>query len=703
MKKILSLIIILLFVTYAQGQDKANEYYEAGYFREASIVFEKEINRGKGNKDPLKLKLADCYFQMKEIDESIDIYQNLYQNGNKDSITLIRLVELNRALCKYDEAEKYYTVYKEEFASTSEEKHRDFSEKQINFPRENNKKDQGIELVELKLPQVIKGMGYTLLKNGDIIAGIYKENKEKKTTFTTLGKFSVASNFQNVEEYQLNKKLPFFTAYPSYSKATNTLYFTANISKKRMSFKGNENVLQIYAINTKSKDNEPELLSFNSPQYNFTHPTISEDGKKLYFVSDRPEGYGGYDIYYVEKTDNGWSEIKNCGANVNTQFDELTPFLTGDSLFFSSYGHQNYGGSDIFLSIHNNGEFSTAHNLGLPVNSCKDDFSFHFNAENGEAMLTSNRKNSTIDDIYIISFPLSPNKVTDQKTGNPLADVSILFNNQEALNTDESGEWMQRIPLGRPATIKFDNPYYETKIVEYDNVSENDIEEIQNIALAPVMISGKTKDDITGNPLQDVTVSLYERIGNDWVLVEEVKTDKDGNWEFHIRKDKEYKVELSKESYLTASEIIPSHDDKNSSKQREEALKRLNPFSMKYEAKKDLVIQIDNIYFDLNSSYIQKDSYQVVEKLKGFLEDNPDIKIELSAHTDCNGKKDYNLWLSNRRAERTKEYLVKQGIAPGRIVAKGYGQQRMIVTDCELQKKDDSEAQKNRRVEVKIL
>src|SRR5690554_8150078 len=79
---------------------------------------------------------------------------------------------------------------------------------------------------------------------------------------------------------------------------------------------------------------------------------------------------------------------------------------------------------------------------------------------------------------------------------------------------------------------------------------------------------------------------------------------------------------------------------------------------MKYEAVKDLVIQIDNIYFDFNSSYIQKESFSVLEKVKDFLNDNPEIKIELSAHTDCMGKDSYNLWLSNKRAESSKKYLV---------------------------------------------
>src|SRR5690554_8045829 len=111
------------------------------------------------------------------------------------------------------------------------------------------------------------------------------------------------------------------------------------------------------------------------------------------------------------------------------------------------------------------------------------------------------------------------------------------------------------------------------------------------------MLSGSVKDDITGNPLSDVSVTLYEKVGeDDWKIVETKKTDKNGDWEFHIHKDKEYKVVLEKNNYISHNEIVPRYND--ASDLRNEVLSRINPFSMKYEAVKDLVIQIDNIYFD---------------------------------------------------------------------------------------------------------
>ena len=706
MKNFLLIFAVLAFISESLGQDKANEYYEAGYFKEASLIFEKQLSKGRGDTESLQFKLADSYYQMNDFKNSVKIYEDLYKNDNKDSLTLMRLAELKRMFCKYDEADKYYSVYAENHISGEDERasFKKVVESKVNYPQTNNNVNQSIELSELTLPKFKQGMGYTFVEDGNLIAGIEQENKDSKTTFTTLGKYSSSTDFKEVEEFKMDEETPFFNAYPSYNKTSKILYYTANISKKKRSFKDGKNVLQVYSYDTKSNENEPKLLAFNKSQYNFTHPSISMDGKRLYFVSDMPGGYGGFDVYFVEKTDEGWSEIKNCGSKINTVFNELTPFVTGDSLFFSSYGHNNYGGSDIFLSKVDGTEFSEATNLGLPVNSCMNDFSFIMTNEAGSGIFTSDRNSSTTkkDDVFKVFFPLSPNTILDELTNNPISEVAVTINEDDSLMSDDNGEWSKRIDLGQDVSIEFDNPYYETKTLEFTKISKEDLEEIKKVKLTPVMISGQVIDDITGNPIEDVKVTLYEKVeGDEWKLIEVKKSDDEGKWAFHVRKDREYKVVLEKDDYISHNEIIPQHND--SEELRNEVLSRMNPFSMKYEARKDLVIQIDNIYFDFNSSYIQKESYPVLEKLKDFLNENPNVKVELSAHTDCLGEDKYNLWLSKRRAKSSKEYLVNAGISADRIESKGYGEQRMIVKDCELQKKDDSQAQKNRRVEVKIL
>src|SRR5690554_194428 len=705
MKTFVLLFTILVFISSLKSQSQADEFYAAGYFKEASIIFEKDLEKGKGDLKLLKLKLADSYYHMNEFDKSLKLYKVLYSNEDKDSITILRLAELNRMSSNYPEAQKYYLKYWESYKTNIDGNlsYEELIESRINYPKTNNNVDQSIELKELNLPNVQQGMGYTFLENGDLICGIQQEDKENKTTFTTLETFSASSNFQQIEKINLNTKTSFFNAYPSYSSTSKILYFTGNLIDKKKSFKDKKNVIQIYSINTKESKGEAQLLSFNKPQYNYTHPAISDDGKRLYFVSDIPGGYGGYDVYYVEKVDNGWSEIKNCGPNVNTQFDELTPFVIGDSLFFSSYGHGNYGGSDIFLSIKEAEEYSKAYNLGLPINSSKNDFSFIMTPEKGMAIITSDRNysQSKKDEVYQVIFPQVSNLVYDESTNELIPGVTVKINDGAEIHSNESGEWSKRINEGENVTLEFIHPKYETKTIAYTNITKEQIDDIRNVTLTPIIIGGKFVNDITGKPVDGVVVTIDEKDGEEWKFIGVQESDEEGKWGFNVRKDKEYKISQEKEDYISNEIIAPRYD--GSKEEREEVLSKINPYALKYDAKKDLVIQIENIYFDFNSSIVKTESYPILEKVKNFMNENPDIKIELSAHTDCMGEDKYNLWLSDRRAKTSKEYLVKAGISAGRIIAKGYGEQKMIVTDCELQKKDDTQAQKNRRVEVKVL
>ncbi|MFO7829318.1 MAG: tetratricopeptide repeat protein, partial [Bacteroidales bacterium] len=121
------------------------------------------------------------------------------------------------------------------------------------------------------------------------------------------------------------------------------------------------------------------------------HASLSPDGNELYFVSNREGGYGDLDIYVSERlTDTTWSQPKNLGKEINTQWNENTPFLTADGskLFFSSEGHENMGGYDIFYSEKINGQWSTPKNIGYPINTTDDDL-FFVPYENGKFAYSS--------------------------------------------------------------------------------------------------------------------------------------------------------------------------------------------------------------------------------------------------------------------------------------------------------------------------
>lgn len=148
-------------------------------------------------------------------------------------------------------------------------------------------------------------------------------------------------------------------------------------------------------------DNQPENI-------NITHPAFNNSGNRLYFASDIPGGYGGMDLYYSDFDGNSWSEPTNLGENINTPFNEVSPYISGDTvIYFSSNGHPGYGNLDVFKSYINQNGYTKVENLKSPVNSVGDDMFFRPVSEY-EALLTSNRSAMSLGgyDIFQLNIPI---------------------------------------------------------------------------------------------------------------------------------------------------------------------------------------------------------------------------------------------------------------------------------------------------------
>lgn len=191
---------------------------------------------------------------------------------------------------------------------------------------------------------------------------------------------------------------------------------------------------KIYTFKATKVDNEwtnATPLPFNSITYSVRNPSVSEDGKTLYFSSDMPGGLGGEDLWKVSVDSNSYGTPENLGATINTSNNESFPFITSKNiLYFSSDKENGYGGLDVYkLDLNKNA--SNVINVGAPVNSDKDDFSFTLNEDKKTGFLSSNRGDS--DDIYLINSIcrlITSITVTDKETGAAIsnADLSIINN-----------------------------------------------------------------------------------------------------------------------------------------------------------------------------------------------------------------------------------------------------------------------------------
>ena len=245
-----------------------------------------------------------------------------------------------------------------------------------------------------------------------------------------------------------------------FNKAGDEMYFTrSNYSKKKLKASSkSENNLKIFKaklVNGKWEGNEE--MPFNSDEYSVGHPSLSADGKTLYFTSDMPGGLGGSDIYYCKWDGGKWSKPENMGPEINTTGKEAFPYSHDEdsSFYFSSDGNISLGGLDIFKCKWDGTKWSKPENIKAPLNSQKDDFAFSFKDDGKSGYLSSNRDGE--DRIYEWAAipPVEPvyateGVVTDKATGKPLPGVKVVFKNmdegtEEFVTTDENGKYKYTI------------------------------------------------------------------------------------------------------------------------------------------------------------------------------------------------------------------------------------------------------------------
>lgn len=253
-----------------------------------------------------------------------------------------------------------------------------------------------------------------------------------------------------------------------------TAYFSSESFKEKESQKdkkANAKISQVYLFKTTKtgdKWGNIEEVSFNDKTYSNSNPSLSRDGKTLYFTSNRPGSIGGTDIWKVAINDDGtYGEPQNLGIKVNTEGNESFPFIADDNktLYFASAGKQGLGGLDVYKTDLSNG--GDASNLGAPVNTEKDDFAFTFNAVKNAGFLSSNRNGN--DDIFAVSPICGVDVlvvVTNSKTGAILtnASVSILDDKKNVIATEMSnakGEVTYRVECDKPYVVQASKDGFE--------------------------------------------------------------------------------------------------------------------------------------------------------------------------------------------------------------------------------------------------
>ncbi len=397
----------------------------------------------------------------------------------------------------------------------------------------------------------------------------------------------------------------------------------------------------------------PRLLDFVKPGFNYMHPCLSADKRTLFFASNHTDGWGGYDIYTAERQPDGsWKEPVVLSRNINTPDNEQFPWIDGDTLYFASNGHYGMGGLDVYKSWRTaSGAWVSPRNLEAPVNSGGDDFAF-----------VIDRRASLPQGVVQRAF-VSSNRA-DGQGGD---DVYLL-----------EKKWLPPPPPPPAAAVVFSNRLNVFVLEKVYREADN-----PNSAV------------IGRRPLPAASL----RIGGSGISPQQLTVDEEGKYSLLLPKDAVLDFMASAAGYLRQSASFSAVNLPEDTEKPEQVYELEIVLDKIFVGKE---VRLENIYYDFDQSFIREDAKPTLAALAQLLIRNPEIRIQLSSHTDCRGSDTYNEQLSQRRAQAAVDYLIELGIAPGRLTAKGYGES-LPANTCACNRCTEDEHQYNRRTTFTIV
>ena len=600
----------------AQNQDTkvADKLFKKYEFVKAIKEYQKLVDDGKADGYVFK-QLADTYYNMFNTAEAIKWYAKATVTA-QDAETYFRYAQMLKSNGKYDESNKQMS----KFAALAP----------------NDLRAKSFKENPNYIPKLVQGVTYTVTSlpissdKSDFGAVMYD-----KTLYFTSARNGSRKNYGASGE-------PFLDVYSSikgdsgtFSEPTpltsinhkrhdgpvtistdgNTMYFSSDSFRENVYEKDKTNNLSLGKNNlyvaTKSGEAWSNIkpLSFNSKDYSLSNPSLSRDGKTLYFSSNMPGSIGGVDIWKVSVSGSEFGKPENLGSKVNTEGNESFPFIADDNttLYFASSGKPGLGGLDIFQIDLATG--TEAVNMGKPLNTEKDDFDFTFNKAQNIGFLSSNRNGT--DDIFLAT---------------PVCAVDLLV----------------------------------------------------------IVTNAKT-----GEILADAKVAILDAKNN--IIATEVSNAK-GEVNFKTECDTPYSIQASKEGFEGNVFAV--------AKSKGPTAKLLSPLQPIDVIITPTEIILQPIYFEFDKSNITQQGAFELDKLVQVMNSNDKLVIFAKSHTDSRGSDDYNLSLSDRRAQATVQYVISKGIAAERISGKGFGESEPVVV-CKPCTED--EYAKNRRSEFLIV
>lgn len=563
---------------------------------------------------------------------------------------------------EFEKAIDYYNRYLQKVSGNTRRSGDDFTDIEI-VNRRIYECQNGIEFVNSPRAYVIENVGPAINSEWDDFAPVVTAD-ESFMAFTTRRQDGNSNadvfddNLYYEDVFYSQKSGGKWQYAKNIGPPVNIIYHSSNLA---ISADGSE--LYLYKsqnggdifLSTKNPDgtwSEPEALNSNiNSTFSENSVSISPDGNTLYFSSDRPitAGKTDLDIYVSKKDRNGeWGPAKNLGPMINTPYDEDGPFIDydGKTLYFSSKGHKGMGGYDIYKTTFEEAteSWSEPVNLGYPMNSPDNDVYF-VSTRDGQRGYYASAKSDGLGflDIYHIR----------------LADLEAPPEKVEAKKVEQ--EEAEKPIIVAPVIEKPKPVILVLKTVD---------KESQEVVEADVTVTSAQGGAI---PMRRIGNGLYQG-------------------QFSNPSETKYNITVQKAGYMykNLAISIPAMSMQESKIARQIPLDKIQTGYSQV---------IRNIYFDFGTARLKDTSNPELDKLLKVLEENPRYIIEISGHTDNVGGKDFNKWLSERRAQAVVNYMILKGQSESRFLVEGYGEERPLASN------DDEEwgREFNRRVEFRVM
>jgi len=639
---------------YAQPMNKlkkADEFFEQNHYRQSIPLYHEVLDELDHN--PAKIRLAEAYLRIGDYKTAAQWYGLVVglpesQPGHKFRYAMTLLWT-----DQCEEAERWFQEYLK-FKPYDERKPM-LKEACRYYEELKNKYKNRIVIHHLNINSPVNDYAPAIYREGLVFTSTL-DNQRTNLYYSKQLKEDSLPGYANPISFSgsLNTA-DFHEGIASFNNEQDQIFFTRTRQVANKYKIDGKSPLEITSGRLLPQGNWSELkaLPISSDEYSVAHPSISPDGSRLFFSSNMPGGFGGKDLYLAVYEDGQWGPPINLGPTINSPEDEVFPAITEEGkLYFSSNGHLGMGAQDIYWTQEDeNGLWQRPQNMGFPLNSESDDFAITFRPDGAGGFFTSNREGGFGgDDIYSFEFKgsLVVLDIVNLKSSLPVAKANVLLGcREDSLRADSNGQVFT----------------YLSECCQLEVVAQG--------------YEPKTTNICEGRAVKDMPDTLYLALA-----LQPIE-----------------QIEVAEKIPEVDAPVIPAAEEPSYKALEEEII----GFETSKRSNSEEKLYLLNVYYEVGRSSVSSESVPELKRLLEALKSNPSLIVEIQSHTDSNGGSASNLRLSQRRADAIVRYLLKRGINGDRLIAKGYGETK-LVNDCT----DDvlcseAEHQENRRTEFKVV